>query len=129
TVEWIGPDNAVTLTHGGTSHGAGYIAAEKYSASEIVDPGESAVGSLQEVLEKYDLDRVLPAMGYSEEQLEELEKSINRSDCDVVVAGTPIDLEGVIDVDKPVVQADYRIEEKNLSFPDILDKNREVLQI
>lgn len=103
-------EDGPTLTHGGTSYGAGYIAAEKYSASEIVDPGESASGSLREVLDRYDLEKVLPAMGYSEKQREELEESINRSDSDVVIAGTPVDLNKVVDVEKPVIQALYRIE-------------------
>ncbi len=120
-------EDGPTLTHGGTKFGAGKIAAEKYGAAEIVDPAESAVGGLKAVLERYNLADVLPAMGYSAKQLEELEQTINDADCDAVVAGTPIDLSGVVDVNKPVVPVRYRIEEKNRSFADVLDSHADVL--
>ncbi len=121
-------EDGPTVTHGGTSSGAGLIAAEKYGAAAVVDPAESAAGTLRGVLDRYDLDRVLPAMGYSEEQLRELEQSINAADCDVVVAGTPIDLAAVIDVNKPVVNVEYRIENEEPSFSDVLDRHSSVLE-
>ncbi|MDY6765814.1 MAG: GTPase [Candidatus Nanohaloarchaea archaeon] len=120
-------EDGPTLTHGGTTYGAGTIAAEKFGAAEIVDPYPSAVGSLQDVLDRYELSGLLPAMGYSDEQLQELEDSINAADCDVVVAGTPMDLSGVIDVDPPVVTVYYHVEERNLSFSDVLDRHADVL--
>ncbi|MDY6769346.1 MAG: GTPase, partial [Candidatus Nanohaloarchaea archaeon] len=120
-------EDGPTLTHGGTTYGAGTIAAEKYGAAEIVDPHASATGSLKAVLDRYDLEDVLPAMGYSDEQLRELEESINTADCDAVVAGTPIDLSSIVDVDRPVVNVYYHIEEKNLSFSDVIDRHADVL--
>ncbi|MDY6761456.1 MAG: GTPase [Candidatus Nanohaloarchaea archaeon] len=120
-------EDGPTVTHGGASSGAGLIAAEKYGASGIVEPATSAAGTLADVLDRYDLDRVLPAMGYSEEQLQELEQSINDADCDVVVAGTPIDLAGVVDVDVPVVNVHYRIDNEEPAFSTVLDRHRTVL--
>ena len=106
-------EDGPTLTHGGTSEGAAAIAAEKFGAAELVDPRDGAVGSIKEILEEYPhLGNVLPAMGYSDEQVEDLERSINNADCDVVLAGTPIDLEKVVDVDTPVVRVRYEIEER-----------------
>lgn len=120
-------EDGPTLTHGGAKFGAGKIAAEKYGAAEIVDPKKSAVGSLKDVLERYDLEDVLPAMGYSDEQLEDLEDTINDADCEVVVAGTPIDLSGVVDVEKPVVNVYYSIENEKPSFSEVLDRNSDLL--
>ncbi|MDY6765824.1 MAG: GTPase [Candidatus Nanohaloarchaea archaeon] len=122
-------EDGPTVTHGGTASGAGRIAAEKYGATEIVDPADSATGSLEQVLDTYELDRVLPAMGYSEEQRRELEQSITAADCDAVVAGTPIDLAGVIDVDTPVVNVEYRIANEEPAFSDILDRHSSVLGV
>ncbi len=107
-------EDGPTLTHGGASYGAGFIAARKYSASKIVDPKENAVGSIRKIFEKYDkIGKVVPAMGYSENQIKELEKTIKNCSCDAVIAGTPFDLSRLIDVDVPVVRANYRIAEKD----------------
>lgn len=104
-------EDGPTVTHGEMSFGAGKLAAEKYGAAEIVDPRDSAVGYIRETFEKYShLGEVLPAMGYSRDQIKDLEKTIERSDCEVVVTGTPIDLNRVLDVDKPVVHVDYELE-------------------
>ena len=106
-------EDGPTLTHGGTAEGAAAIAAEKFGATELVDPRPGAVGSIRETLDKYPhLHNVLPAMGYSDEQIEELERTISNIDCDVVLAGTPIDLETVIDVEKPVVRVRYEIDKR-----------------
>jgi predicted GTPase len=122
-------EDGPTLTHGGTSEGAAAIAAEKYGAAELVDPRDGAVGSIREILEEYPhLGNVLPAMGYSEAQVEELEQSINNVDCDVVLAGTPIDLEKVVDVDTPVVRVRYDIEERGEpNFDTALDEHADIL--
>jgi predicted GTPase len=104
-------EDGPTVTHGGMAFGAGLIAAEDNGAV-IVDPRPSAVGSLADTFVKFPhLTRVLPAMGYSPEQVRELEESINEADCDVVVAGTPIDLRRVLKVNKPIVRARYELAE------------------
>ncbi len=104
-------EDGPTVTHGEMAFGAGKLAAEKYGASDIVDPRETAVGSIKEVYDKYPhLENVLPAMGYSDEQIEELEKTIEESDCDLVVSGTPIDLHRVLEISKPMVHVTYELD-------------------
>ena len=122
-------EDGPTLTHGGTAVGAASIAAEQFGASEIVDPRPHAVGSIAEVFEDYDhLGNVLPAMGYSKQQLAELEQSIANVDCDVVLAGTPIDLSKIVDVDTPIVRVRYEIEERgDLDFEAALEEHAGVL--
>jgi predicted GTPase len=116
-------EDGPTLTHGGMAYGAGVIAARKYGAKEIIDPRVYAVGSILKVYEEYKhLGAVLPAMGYSEAQVKELEMTINVSDCDTVIAGTPIDLGGLLALDKPVVRIRYRIEEMDLKLEEIVDR-------
>src|SRR3989338_4570844 len=86
-------EDGPTLTHGGMSYGAGFIAAKKYGAREIVDPRRHAVGSIREVYHKFPhLGLILPAMGYTEKQVKELEKTINAAECHTVIARTPINL-------------------------------------
>lgn len=120
-------EDGPTLTHGGTSFGAGQVAAEKHGAT-LVNPRDSAVGSIIETFTEYPhIGKVLPAMGYADEQIAELEESINNSDCDVVLLGTPADLRNVLDVDKPVVRVQYDLEEKNIFLKDILEQHKDVL--
>ncbi|GGN14751.1 GTPase [Halarchaeum nitratireducens] len=115
-------EDGPTLTHGGTSHGAGYAAARDAGAASILDPEPHAVGQIADVFASYDhLDRVLPAMGYSEAQLADLEATIDAVDPDVVVAGTPVDLDAVVDVDAPVVRARYEIECRDATPASLLD--------
>lgn len=103
-------EDGPTVTHGEMGFGAGKIAAEKYGAKEIISPREFAVGSLKETFEKYThLTEVLPAMGYGKEQVEDLKTTIENSDCDVVVMGTPVDLRRVIDVEKTMVNVSYEL--------------------
>lgn len=105
-------EDGPTLTHGEMQFGAGYLAAKKFGASEIVDPRPYAVGSIKETFERYKhLERILPAMGYGEKQIKELEETIKRTECDVVVSGTPIDLRRIIKVNKPVVRVRYELQE------------------
>ncbi|HXZ23980.1 MAG TPA: cyclic 2,3-diphosphoglycerate synthase [Methanomassiliicoccales archaeon] len=105
-------EDGPTVTHGGMAYGAGTIAAEDYGAAEIVDPKPHAVGSIAATFAKYKhLGSILPAMGYGEEQVRELEQTINRSGCDVVVAGTPVDLRRVIKVKMPIVRVRYELDE------------------
>ncbi len=105
-------EDGPTITHGSMAFGAGILAAEKYQAKEIVNPKPYLVGSIKEAFEKYtQLDMALPALGYSEKQLSELEQVINSVDCDIVLSGTPIDLARVIKVNKPIVRVRYYLEE------------------
>jgi len=113
-------EDGPTVTHGEMPYGAGRIAAERLGAKEIVDPRPYARGTLAHELKRSrHLDRVLPAMGYSPEQLQELGEAINRADCDVVISGTPIDLSRLVRTNKPVVRVRYRLQEK--SRPDLAD--------
>lgn len=114
-------EDGPTLTHGGTAYGAGTVAAEEHDAAEIVDPRDTAVGSIQDVFEHYPhLGDVLPAMGYSDRQIQELEETIRNADCDAVVVGTPHDISRLIDVDVPLVRVRYRLEEQDRSLDAVL---------
>jgi len=105
-------EDGPTLTHGNMAYGAGLVAAKKYGAAEIVKPQPYLAQSLKKVFEEFpQLDEVLPAMGYTNEQLKELEETINRANCDVVLAGTPIDLNKIISTNKPIVRVTYELEE------------------
>ncbi len=103
-------EDGPTLTHGEMKYGAGVVAARRWGA-EVVDPRPYATGTLKATYEKYDVGPVLPAMGYSAQQLEEMRHMIDAADCDVVVIATPIDLRSLIDVSKPAVRVTYELEE------------------
>jgi predicted GTPase len=101
-------EDGPTLTHGGMKFGAGVIAARNYGAAEIVDPRPYLVGTLKTTFETYPgIGRVLPAMGYGEQQVEDLEATINACDCDMVVSATPIDLTRLVNIDKPTLRVRY----------------------
>ena len=102
-------EDGPTLTHGEMKIGAGVVAAQRGGA-EIVDPRPWALGTIEETFRKYDVGAVLPAMGYSDGQLAEMEKIIDAADVDLVVIGTPIDLRRVIDIRKPAVRVRYDLE-------------------
>jgi len=105
-------EDGPTLTHGEMEYGAGVMAALKYGASDLVDPREYAVGKLVETFEKYpDIGVLLPAMGYGEEQMKDLETTINNTPCDLVVIGTPIDLRRVCNIKHPAVRVTYELQE------------------
>ncbi|OAA30693.1 GTPase [Kosmotoga arenicorallina S304] len=105
-------EDGPTLTHGEMSYGAGWVAAKKYGAAEIIDPRPYAVGSIVDTYRKYNhLDQILPAMGYGEKQMKELEETINNADADLVIIGTPIDLRRVIKINKPAVRVGYELQE------------------
>jgi predicted GTPase len=103
-------EDGPTLTHGEMKFGAGVVAARNHGASEIVDPRPWAVGTIADTFEKYDVGPVLPAMGYSDAQLAEMEKIIEAADVDAVVIGTPIDLRRVLDIAKPAYRVRYDLE-------------------
>lgn len=119
-------EDGPTLTHGGMGYGAATIAAEKYEA-QLVDPRQSAVGSIIDIFEKFpNIGNLLPAMGYSPQQIKDLEETINRTDCDAVIIGTPVDLRKVIKINKPSARAVYDIEEIGKpNLTDVLERFRQ----
>lgn len=105
-------EDGPTLTHGEMKLGAGTIAAQRFGAKELADPRPYAVGKLIETLDKYThIGTLLPAMGYGEQQLRDLEETINKIDCDSVIIGTPIDLSRVININKPYTRVHYELKE------------------
>lgn len=105
-------EDGPSLTHGEMKLGAGTVAARKYGANEVIDPRPYTVGRLAETFEIYpEIGILLPAMGYGEEQLRDLETTINNTDCDSVIIGTPIDLSRVINIKKPHTRVYYDLQE------------------
>ncbi len=105
-------EDGPTLTHGGMTYGAGMVAADEFEAAEIVDPRPYAVGSIKDAYTKYpNLGNLIPALGYYEDQLKDLETTIKNTPCDLVLIGSPIDIRRVIDVDKPSMRVRYELEE------------------
>ena len=105
-------EDGPTLTHGEMTFGAAVLAAKQYGAAELVDPRSCAVGSIAETFEQYpNVGTLLPAMGYGREQMEDLRKTIERCNVDLVLIGTPIDLRKLIDLDKPAMRVTYKLEE------------------
>jgi predicted GTPase len=105
-------EDGPTLTHGEMEFGAGVVAAEKYGAESLVDPRPYTVGKITETFEKYeDIGELLPAMGYGEEQLKDLETTINATECDSVIIGTPIDLSRIINIKHPSTRVYYKLQE------------------
>jgi predicted GTPase len=119
-------EDGPTLTHGEMQYGAGVVAAKQNGAGEIVDPREFAVGTMKEIYAKYSIGPVLPAMGYSGQQLHEFEQMINAAPVDVVVIATPIDLRRLVKIDKPAFRAFYDLEE-DAGSPTIEDVLKPVL--
>jgi predicted GTPase len=113
-------EDGPTLTHGQMKLGAGTVAAMKFGATECVDPRPFTVGKLSETFEIYpEIGSLLPAMGYGEQQTRDLEETINNTDCDAVVIGTPIDLNRVININKPNTRVYYDLQE--IGKPDLGD--------
>ncbi|MEE9443081.1 MAG: cyclic 2,3-diphosphoglycerate synthase [candidate division Zixibacteria bacterium] len=113
-------EDGPTLTHGEMTYGAGIVAAEKYGAAELVDPRPYTIGKITETFEKYpDIGILLPAMGYSGQQIRDMEKTINATKCDLVVIGTPIDLRRVVNIKHPTVRVTYNLQE--IGHPDLAD--------
>lgn len=105
-------EDGPTLTHGEMKFGAGMVAALKYGAKEVIDPRPYTVGTITETFRKYpEIGTLLPAMGYGDQQVKDLEATINKVPCDVVVIGTPIDLNRIIRIDKPTVRVRYELQE------------------
>ena len=105
-------EDGPTLTHGEMKYGAGVVAAKECGASELIDPRPFAKGTIAETFEHYpEIGTLLPAMGYGDEQIRDLEETINQTDCDAVIIGTPIDLRRIIDVKHPSTRVTYDLEE------------------
>ncbi len=115
-------EDGPTLTHGEMTYGAGMVAAKEFGAAETVDPLQYAVGEIKDTFEKYQHmkgKKFLPAMGYSDKQIADLKATIDATPCDIVLAGTPIDLNRVLTVNKPIVRVYYNLKEKGK--PDMED--------
>jgi predicted GTPase len=113
-------EDGPTLTHGEMAYGAGTVAAVKFGASKLVDPRPYTVGTISKTFRTYpDIGVLLPAMGYGEQQMNDLEKTIAQTECDTVIIGTPIDLRRVIRIEKPSVRVSYELQE--IGKPDLAD--------
>lgn len=120
-------EDSPTVTHGGSPYGAGYVAARKYGAGEIIDPRPYAKGIIAEMYKEYTyMGPVIPSTGYTPEQIKALEETINSIPADVVVSGTPIKLERIINVNKPIIQVRYDV--KIIEGPTIEDMINEFLK-
>jgi len=117
-------EDGPTVTHGGMAYGAAALAAENAGAAGLVDPTQYAAGSLKDTFAAYPhMKKVLPAMGYSAEQLADLEATINATPCDVVAIGTPIDLARLINIEKPAVRVRYEVKDAGVpTLDDVLDE-------
>jgi predicted GTPase len=105
-------EDGPTLTHGEMAYGAGWVAARRYGAASIVDPRPFAVGTIKDTYNKYpNTGAILPAMGYGDEMIADLEATINNSDVDMVVIATPIDLNRIMRIKKPSQRVRYELQE------------------
>ena len=119
-------EDGPTLTHGEMEYGAGVVAAEKFGAAELIDPRPFTVGTITETFEKYpEIGSLLPAMGYGDQQMKDLEETINKSDADLVIIGTPIDLRKIIKIDKPALRVFYELQE--IGKPDLSDALKKIV--
>ena len=106
-------EDGPTLTHGEMTFGAAHVAAKAHGAASIVDPRPYAVGSIKDTFAKYThVTEVLPAMGYGQKQMSELEATINAADCDLVLIGTPIDLGSLLTLNKPSMRVLYELDDE-----------------
>jgi predicted GTPase len=113
-------EDGPTLTHGEMAYGAGWVAARRFNAAEIVDPRRYAVRSIQDTYHKYPgTGAILPAMGYGEEMTRDLEETINKADVDLVISATPVDLTRIIKVNKPMQRVRYELQE--IGQPTLVD--------
>jgi len=120
-------EDGPTLTHGEMKIGAGTVAAQKFGASEIIDPRPYTVGRLKDTFKSYpNIGALLPAMGYGEEQIKDLEKTINKTECDSVIIGTPIDLNRVVNIKKANTRVYYDLDE--IGKPDLNELLDEFIQ-
>jgi predicted GTPase len=116
-------EDGPSITHGGMRIGAGSVAAKQYDAAEIISAKKYAVGAIKEVFKKYPkLDKELPAMGYSLKEIRDLQETVNRAECDVVISATPTNLRHVININKPIVQVSYELKPVGSEFDKEISK-------
>lgn len=116
-------EDGPTITHGNMRFGAATVAAEQYGAGEIVDAKQYAVGTIKDTFEKYKaLRKELPAMGYSAKQIKDLEITINKAECDIVISATPTNLRHLINANKPIVQVSYEIQPRGNVLDNAIEK-------
>jgi len=117
-------EDGPTLTHGEMKYGAGVVAAERFGATEMIDPRPYVVGEMAETFEKYpNIGILLPAMGYSKQQIKDMETTINATPCDSVIIGTPIDLRKICSIEKPSTRVKYDLKELgDTNLEDVLSK-------
>ena len=121
-------EDGPTLTHGDMKYGAGTVIAQKLEAKEIVDPRPYTVKSITDTYNKYpEIGILLPAMGYGEDQIKDLEETINRTDCDSVVIGTPIDLGRILKINKPSTRVMYELEEIGKNTLELVLKQKGII--
>jgi predicted GTPase len=120
-------EDGPTLTHGEMKIGAGTVAALKYGAGKLVDPRPYAVGKLKTTFETYPgICTLLPAMGYGDQQMKDLEETIANTPCDAVVIATPIDLQRVVKIKQPTVKIGYELQE--IGYPNLTDVLKEFVK-
>jgi predicted GTPase len=116
-------EDGPTITHGNMRFGAATVAAEQYGATRVVDAKQYAVGTIKATFAKYkNLETELPAMGYSTKQIKDLETTINRADCDVVISATPTNLRRLINANKPIVQVSYEMRPHGKEFDSLIER-------
>ena len=116
-------EDGPTITHGNMRIGAATVAAKKYGVRSVVDAKKYAVGTIKDTFAKYPLlDKELPAMGYSAKQIRDLEATVNRADCDVVLSATPTNLRSIINSNKPIVQVSYEIRPHGKEFDSLIKR-------
>ncbi len=121
-------EDGPTLTHGEMKYGAGTVIAQQLKAKEIIDPRPFTVNSISETFKKYpNIGILLPAMGYGEQQIKDLEETINKTDCDSVVIGTPIDLGRILKINKPHTRVMYELQETGLNTLETVLKSKGIL--
>ncbi|MDE1825212.1 MAG: GTPase [Candidatus Micrarchaeota archaeon] len=115
-------EDGPTVTHGGMKYGAATVAARQYGAREMIVAKKYAVGNIRKVYDKYThLDRILPAVGYTKLEIEELKRTINRAKCDAVVSATPTDLGSIMNINKPIIRVSYELEERGTLLTDTIN--------
>ncbi len=113
-------EDGPTLTHGEMTYGSGMVAARKFGAAEIVNPRPFVTGKIKKTFERYpNIGPLLPALGYGDEQVRDLEDTIRRVPCDLVIVATPVDLTRIITIDKPMLRVRYELQE--LGSPNLTD--------
>ena len=117
-------EDGPTLTHGGMSFGAGVVAAQRFKAKKIVDPKPYVVGSIKMAYLRYPhIKNIIPALGYGQKQIKELQRSINNTPADSIIIATPVDLRKFLKLNKPAVKVDYELVEKSsVKLRDIIKK-------